>query len=336
MMTLGLRRAACAAIAVGMMTGLARAEPLTIRAGWGNTPSAMTPIIFARPELLRHYGKSYTLTPIHFAGSAPEITALATGDIDIATLAPSSLALAIENAKLTDLRVIGDENQDGVSGWYSSPFIVLKDSPIKTIEDLKGKVLASNAIGGGLDIGIRAILLKHGINDKRDVTIIEGRFPTLVPMLEQHKADLVAAVPPFSFIAEAKGDVRTLFTLKDAIGTSEFIFDVARQGFIAKNHAALVDFMEDWIRSLHWFLDPKNHDAAVKIVADFTKLPTKGFAGWVFTHKDLYRDPDHRPNIEALQRVLDVQQKLGIQKTHIDAARYADTSLVDEAAKRIR
>src|SRR5580698_9360618 len=51
------------------------------------------------------------------------------------TLTPASLALAIENAHLTDLRVIGDENQDGVEGWYSTPFFVLKDSPIKTVED---------------------------------------------------------------------------------------------------------------------------------------------------------------------------------------------------------
>ncbi|HLI20781.1 MAG TPA: ABC transporter substrate-binding protein [Stellaceae bacterium] len=316
-------------------SGRATADPLKIRAGWSNTPTAMAPIIFSKPELLKHYGKSYTMEPVHFGGSAPEITALASGDLDIATLAPSSMALAIENAHLTDLRVIGDENQDGVDGWLTSPYFVLKDSPIKTIEDLKGKVLASNAIGGGLDIGIRAILRKHHLDDKRDVTIIEGAFPTLVPMLEQHKADLVAAVPPFNFIAENKGDVRTLFTLKDAIGTSEFIFDVARKGFVDKNHAALVDFTEDWIRSLRWFLDPKNHDEAVKIVADFTKVPATGLASWVFTHKDVYRDPDHRANLKALQGTLDVQQQLGIQKTHIVVATFADQSLVDEAVKRI-
>lgn len=316
--------------------GSVAADPVKICAGWSNTPTAMAPLIFSKPELLKHYGKSYTMEPVHFAGSAPEITALATGDLDIATLAASSFAAAIENAKMTDLRVIGDENQDGIEGWYSSQFFVLKDSPIKTIENLKGKVLASNAIGGGLDVSIRAMLRKHRIDDKRDVTIIEGAFSGLVPMLEERKADLVASVPPFSFIAEAKGNVRALFTSRDAVGPSEFIFDAARKGFIDKNRAALVDFNEDWIRSLRWFLDPKNHDEAVKIISDFTKLPPQGLSSWVFTHKDLYRDPDHRPNLKALQANLDVQQELGIQKTHIDVAQYADTSLVDEAAKRIR
>jgi sulfonate transport system substrate-binding protein len=295
------RNAALAAMSVTALIAacnIARADPLKIRAGWGNTPTAMAPIIFAKPELLKHYGQSYTMEPVHFAGSAPEITALASGDL-------------------------------------TSPFFVLKDGPLKTVEDLKGKVLASNAIGGGLDIGIRAMLRKHHLDDKHDVTIIESPFPTLVPMLEEHKADLISAVPPFSFIAEAKGDVRTLFTLRDSIGTSEFIFDVARKPFIDKNRAALVDFTEDWIRSLRWFVDPKNHDEAVKIVADYTKLPPQSFAAWVFQHQDVYRDPDHRANLKALQETLDVQQQLGIQKTHIEAAQYADQSLVDEAAKRI-
>lgn len=329
-------RVAIAATGMIAAAGAASADPVKIRAGWSNTPTAMAPIIFAKPDVLKHLGKSYTMEPMHFAGSAPEITALASGDLDIATLAPSSLASAIENAHLSDLRVIGDENQDGVDGWFSTPFFVVKDSPIKTVEDLKGKVLASNAIGGGLDIGIRAMLRKHHLDDKKDVTIIEGPFPAMLPMLAEHKADLVAAVPPFSFIGEAKGNVRTLFTLKDAIGTSEFIFDVTRKGFIDKNRAALVDFTEDWIRALRWFLDPKNHDEAVKIVADYTKLPVTSFNDWLFTHKDVYRDPDHRANLTALQASLDVQQQLGIQKTHIDAAKYADQSLVDEAAKRVQ
>jgi NitT/TauT family transport system substrate-binding protein len=324
-----------AASAFVLLATGAHADPVKIRAGWSNTPTAMAPVIFAKPELAPHLGKTYTMEPMHFAGSAPEITALASGDLDIATLAPSSMASAIENAHMSDMRVIGDENQDGVEGWATSLFFVAKDSPIKTVEDLKGKVLASNAIGGGLDIGIRAMLRKHHIDDKRDVTIIEGPFPAMLPMLAEHKADLVAAVPPFSFIGEAKGNVRTLFTLRDAIGTSEFIFDVARKSFIDKNHAALVDFTEDWIRAERWYLDPKNHDEAVKIVSDFTKVPVASWQDWLFTHKDVYRDPDHRANLKALQETLNVQQQLGIQKTHIDVPKYADNSLVDEAVKRI-
>ena len=102
-----------AATAFALVAAGANADPVKIRAGWSNTPTAMAPIIFAKPELAKHLGKTYTMEPVHFRGSAPEITALASGDLDIATLAPSSLSSAIENAHLSDIRVIGDENQDG-------------------------------------------------------------------------------------------------------------------------------------------------------------------------------------------------------------------------------
>ena len=126
-MAFTLRAAAIAGGFLALALNAASADPLKIRAGWSNTPTAMAPIIFSKPELLKHYGKSYTMEPVRFAGSAPEITALATGDLDIATLAASSFASAIENARMTDIRVIGDENQDGsvdIADWIrrvSSP-----------------------------------------------------------------------------------------------------------------------------------------------------------------------------------------------------------------------
>jgi ABC-type nitrate/sulfonate/bicarbonate transport system substrate-binding protein len=46
---------------------------------------------------------------------------------------------------------------------------------------------------------------------------------------------------------------------------------VARAGFLAANRAAMVDFMEDVLRALHFFTDPANHREAVDIVARFNK-----------------------------------------------------------------
>ena len=69
------------------------------------------------------------------------ITAIAAGELDIALLAYSSFALAIENGHMEDLRVIADDFQGNVPGYFEDGFLVLNDSPIKTISDLKGKVL---------------------------------------------------------------------------------------------------------------------------------------------------------------------------------------------------
>ena len=133
-----------------------------------------------------------------FEGTPPVITALAAGELDIGPLAFSSFGLAIQNAHMDDLRVICDEIQDGVAGHGTNEFMVRNDSPIKTVADLKGKVLATNAMGSAVDIAMRAMLRRSGLEANRDYTVVEAPFPAMRAMLAERKADLISAVPPFS------------------------------------------------------------------------------------------------------------------------------------------
>lgn len=55
---------------------------------------------------------------------------------------------------------------------------------------------------------------------------------------------------------------------------------------------------------------------------------------WLFTKGDDYRDRSGMPDLAALQRNLDTEQQLGLLKEKIDVQKYADLSLVKEAAKR--
>ncbi len=132
-----------------------------------------------KKDLAKHWGKSYVMEAVRYQGTPTMITALANGELEIANLAYSTLGIAIENAGLSDLRVISDDFRDGVPGYFSNQFFVRKDSGIKTIADLKGKVLATNAIGAGVDIAMKAGLKKHGLLDKRDFTVIEAPLPTM-------------------------------------------------------------------------------------------------------------------------------------------------------------
>jgi NitT/TauT family transport system substrate-binding protein len=309
-------------------------EPLKLRVGWAVVPGQMTSIIFAKKDILKHYGKSYTVELTHFRGSAPQITALAAGELDIAALAFSSFGLAIQNARMEDLRLIGDLYQDGIDEYYANEYLVRSDSPVHKIEDLKGKVLASNGIGGAVDMAMRKILRDHGLEEKRDYQIVEVQFPNMAATLEEGKVDLAGMVMPFSLIAKKSGKVRTLFTMKDAMGEAQTTLMAARAPFIAKHRAALVDFFEDWQRAMRWYYDPKNRTEAIKILADFTKQPPSAYEDWVFTKKDYYRSPEVMPNVKALQNNLNVQKELGLLKISIDVKKYADLSLVKDAAKR--
>jgi ABC-type nitrate/sulfonate/bicarbonate transport system substrate-binding protein len=316
-------------------TAVARAEPLLIRNSYVVPVSNWEPMIVEKKDLAKHWGKSYVMEAVRYQGTPPMITALANGELEIANLAYSTLGIAIDNAGISDLRVIADDFRDGVPGYFSNKFFVRKDSGIKKIEDLKGKVLATNLIGAGVDIAMKAALKKHGLLDKRDYTVIEAPFPTMPAMLNDKKADLVTAVLPFALNPQLNEIGFPLFEQTEGLGPSQFVFWTARQSWIDKNRAALVDYMEDMLRIERWYLDPKNHDEVMQICGRLLKLPPERFA-WAYTKKDYYRDPDMMPDLVALQRNVDTAVDMGIFKSGIDVKKHSDLSLIEEAAKRLK
>ncbi|HJU15298.1 MAG TPA: ABC transporter substrate-binding protein [Stellaceae bacterium] len=324
-----------AALLALLLAGLpARAEPYHLRIGWVVVPADLIPLMFLKPGLAPHAGKTYIPELTHFNGTPSEMTALATGDLDLAALAYSTFAFSIENAGMSDLRVIADTFQDGVPGYHTNEFMVRNDSPIYRVEDLKGKVLATNQTGSAVNIAMRAMLAKHNLTS-RDVTIIEVRFPDQKAMLKEKKVDLIPAVEPFGFDPELRAFAHTLFTQKQAVGRTEMIIQVARAGFIAKHRAAVVDFLEDYLHVLHYLTDPAHHDEAVKLVTGLTKQKPSLYQSWLFTKQDYYRDPNGLPDLKALQATVDLEKQLGFLRSPLEVDKYADLSLVKEAAGRL-
>ena len=326
--------AAGAALASNAGRVRAQAAPVKIRVGWVVVPASIAPLVLEKKDILRHYGQSYIAEATRFAGTPPVITALAAGELDIGPLAFSSFGLAIQNARMDDLRVIRDEIQDGVPGHGSNEFMVLNDGTVKTVADLKGKVLATNAMGSAVDIAMRAMLRNSGLEANKDYTIVEAPFPAMRAMLAEKKADLVSAVPPFSLDPDLRAIGRTLFTQKDAFGITQLTMWTARTGFIQQNRAALVDFLEDSVRAMRWYTEPNNHDEAVAIVARLNKAPPERM-DWAFTSRDQFRDPNGAPNLAALQSNLAQQKAVGLLDDSIDVQKYSDLSMVEEAAKRL-
>ena len=230
----------------------------------------------------------------------------------------------------------GTAIRGGVHGYTSVEFFVRNDSGIKTVADLKGKVVAANAFGGAADFGLRAMLHKHGLQDKRDVTIVEAPYPTLGKKLLDGEVALTALAPPFTYDTTVKANTHILFTVKDAMGPDAAIRDRGHARLPEKNRPVVIDFMEDFIISLRWFLDPGNRNEAIKILARFTKLPEDQFASWVFTKDDYYHDPEGRPNIPALTQNLASLKEMGFLPVALDPTPYVDLSFVDEAARRLK
>jgi sulfonate transport system substrate-binding protein len=316
------------------LAGVARAEPVTIKVGWVLMTSSSVPLSLEKKELLHHYGQSYVIEPVSIRATSAMVTALATGDVNVGTLAYSSIAFAIQNAKLNDLRIISDVSQNRAQDPFTTHFMVLKDGPVKTVEDMKGRVGASLAAGSAVDISMRAMLRRHGLNDRKDLTIIEASFPNMKAMLLQKKADLVAVIPPYTEDPEMKANATTLFTQKDSMGPIQLIMWVGRSDFIAKNRAAMVDFMEDSLRVTRYFTDPAHHDEVIDLAVKGLKQPREQ-VDMLWTKNDSYRDPNGMPDLMALQRNIDTQKEIGLIEQSIKVVDYADLSVVKEAAARL-
>jgi NitT/TauT family transport system substrate-binding protein len=214
--------------------------------------------------------------------------------------------------------------------------MVRNDSGINTIEDLKGKVLITNVVGGSLDLAMRVMMRKHRMEDKRDYTAIETEFVNMPAMLVDRKVDLAGLVPPFVYDPRIVQNAHALFTMRDAIGPSQMIVLAARTPFLEKNRAALYDFFEDALRGIAWFNDPANRSEMIQLVARLMKAPPERFDGYMLTDRDYYRDPHARPNLAELQHDVDTQLELGFIKAPLDVEKYADLSFVEEAAKRLK
>ncbi|HXP77737.1 MAG TPA: ABC transporter substrate-binding protein [Stellaceae bacterium] len=336
-----MRRTA-SAVVLGALLALAaalpaRADPVPIRVGWAQAPGHLAPLIRElqrrHPEVFRHFGESYVAEPIRFQGSTPQIVAMAVGELEVAAFGSSAFALAVTNAHL-DVRVVADVIQDGVGGHFSQPYMVRKDGPIQTIEDVRGHRIATNAIGSASDAAMRIVLHRHGVLDA-DITSAETNFANMPAMIEDGKVDLIALLPQFAPRIEASGRYRALFHINDAFGTMQTVHWAMRADFIAAHRAAVVDFFEDHIRALRWFLDPANRADALAIAADVTRLPADNLA-YCFTQADWYRSPDARPEIKAIQIEIDESAKLGILPSVIRLEpAYVDLSLIEDAKRRI-
>jgi NitT/TauT family transport system substrate-binding protein len=313
----------------------ARAEPLLVRMSYVVPLSNWAPFMVAKKDLARHWGRSYNLEAVRYQGTPQMITALANGELEIASLAYSTIGIAIVNAGLGDLRIVTDEFRDGVPGHFSTQFYVRRDSGITRIADLKGKVVATNQIGSGVDIAMKAGLRKHGLIDKRDYTVIETPLPVMTQVLSEKKADLVTSVMPFALNPQLHQIGLPLYDLTEGLGTSQFLMFAVRKPFIDRHRAVLVDFFEDMMRIQRWYLDPNNNAAVTQVASSMVRQPPERF-GWLFTAKDYFRDPNLKPDLVALQRNVDLTAEMGFIQSRFDVKQHSDLSLIEEAANRLR
>jgi sulfonate transport system substrate-binding protein len=326
-----------ALLRTGALTAVGLAAPSLVRAqsapvairfatGGGVGPNEITTCVwidYLKQNVLKNYGKAYTLDITYTRGSPLAAQLLAGGQVDIGTLSAPAFATSVSKGAFADgLGIIADIYQDGHPGFATNTFLVLKDSPIKTIADLKGKKVAINAFGSAVDIVLRVALKRANLDPKRDVEIVEIMFPSIGPALRDHRVDCGVLVLPFLPPEFAKGDLRALFTGADTLGPNEVAFMAASDPFIKAHPEALKALLADYVLALEWYYDPKNREKALELVSGVMQSSKDVLATYFLTPKDYYRDRAGCVSQKALQIPIDAMFEHGLIDQKIDAAKY--------------
>ena len=173
----------------------ARLEPLTV--GYSNFTGTYAPLWIAVEE---HIGAKYGLDlKAIYAGRIRPQQLLATGEVPVvlatATGAITSHILGVKDQVL----VATITNKVGTS--------LFAKNEIRTVEDLKGKTVATGRPGAFLDAMVRYVLRsKFGLVPDRDVKLLPSGEPWLsLQALERGVVDAAAMSSPYMFIARKAG-----------------------------------------------------------------------------------------------------------------------------------
>ena len=290
-------------------TGIAPSQAQqTIHVGWTIPAEEAKYWMMRRPEQFPDLGKTYKVEWTQFQGTAPMTQALAAGALDCATQAPLSLANGVVGGNLKAYIVAQHVYEK--PGGFSVYWAVKDDSPIKTIADLKGKTIGISVIGGGTQGPLNILLKQNGIDPAKDIKLVEVGFAVSEDALRQGRVDAVNMNQPFAARAEAKGGIRKLFSLNQAMPNIVHILEACRADFVDKNPGLAKMYVRDITSAMKKAL--ANREETLKVVSEVLKAPIPVLDTYLLKDNDFGRDPGAAPNFPAIQKMLDIYHEAGM------------------------
>lgn len=221
-------------------------EKLRVAQGSISVNSSVLPI-GKEAGLFAKYG--IDLEPIYMGGGINSLAALTSGAVDfLAAGSTATISARLGGADITIVAVQSDRLD----------YTVFTHPDIKSVQELKGKIVTGTRPGASADSALRLYLRKNGLEPDKDVIFIsvaesqQGRLNALV------RGTVAGTVlsPPFSGIA-AKMGLRELADLRK-IDIAYAGNSIAAMGPYLKAHPALVEnFLKGYIESLHFFRTQK-------------------------------------------------------------------------------
>ena len=304
---------------------IAKAQDVqTIRVGWTIPAEESKYWMMRRPEKFPNLGKGYKIEWSQFQGTSPMSQALIAGALDCATQGVLPIAQGMDKNTLSTYVVAQHVGER--PGSFSVYWAVKEDSPIKTVADLKGKTVGISIIGGGTHGPFALMLKRAGVDPDKDIKLVEVSFSLSEDALRQGRVDTVNMNQPFAARAEAKGGVRKLFSLDQAVPNIVHIVEACRKDFVDKNPELVKQYVKDITSGLKMAL--ADRDETMKVVSEITKAPIPVLDTYLLKGNDFAREPGAAPNFAAIQAMFDVYTNEKMLSKKLDAGTLKHPSVV--------
>ena len=323
--------AGCIALALTIQSAAA-GDP--IRTGFVSTSLASIAIVIADAKgYFKDEGLDASL--VRFESSDAIALAVASGDIDVGTTGISNPFFVL--AKAGSLKIIGGDTVDH-PGFHAIGFIASNQAyaaGLKSMADARGRSFGMTQIGSPLHYSLAVVLGMHGI-DLQDTRVIGLQTNANVAsslMGGQVDGSIMSSA---NLLAVTNRNGGKLLSWLD----DEVHHDLAVTGTVVSTK--LADSRPDTVR--HYLAafrraaqvwDAAFVDADGKRVDQPTAQEMIAFAAkglnqptQVVVDGLNYIDPEARIDVSVVQRMVDWYEKMGMQKTHIDAKSFIDMRYV--------
>lgn len=309
-----------ASLALAAVVSTVSAQPVAIRVGHGASAEEPLWVMKAAPQATPVQGQAYKLEFNLFRGSDKRFQAFEAGELDIATGSTHSVLMAA--AQGARFKVVASLSREGGQG-FATRYMVREDSPVKTINDLKGKTVGINGARSSAEVWARLALEKKGLDTRRDVSWVTLPFPSQGEAVRAGKLDIGAFPQPFAAFEEKRGGMRTVFTSADGIGREEDLMVLmVSEKFAAQQPAALRAFLADLVSATRYYVD-KPAEAKQKLVeSKLVSIPLETFIGM----QDYKRPLDGRVDVESLKAMTGELTKFGFITRPLDVTSIVDLS----------
>jgi NitT/TauT family transport system substrate-binding protein len=200
---------------------------------------------------------------IHIQSSGGVLQQLAAGSIDV-TVSAALTEPIYAISKGAPISLVRLEIQ-------LPPYAIEAKAQYKTLEELRGKTIMIDAPTGITKIYVERMLVPHHIESSAVDYVYAGATGARFSALTSGAIDATILLPPFSLSAE-EGGFNNLGLVADYAKDLPFTGAAVNTIWASKNPDALRHFLDAHNKSVQWFLDPKNRQESVDIMAEASKL----------------------------------------------------------------